>query len=599
MKMADLRRMLHVDRTNLMPAFAAVGVLLLLLAGMAMVMYNEQSYKEAKIQQIGAQSRILASTVTAALAFDDRKAAHEYVTALGADPQIQIAAVYDASGALFAGYSRAVTLSPPAAAKAERPVIRADRLIVTSPVTQGTTALGTVYMETAIDPISRRFERYGVIGLLVAMASLIFVLLGTAQGRLADANERLQQQGTDLALANENLRAQVQQRENAETALRQVQKMEAMGQLTGGIAHDFNNLLQVIMGNLEVLQRRKLLESDDAKRLVDSAIRGAERASTLTQRLLAFARRQPLNPKPIDVNKLVTGMSELLHRTLGESIRIETVLAGGIWRVAADANQVENALINLAVNARDAMPSGGKLTIETANAFLDDAYARVNEVKPGQYVVVAVSDTGTGMPKDVLQKAFEPFFTTKDVGKGSGLGLSQVYGFIKQSDGHAKIYSEPGEGTTVKLYLPRLALAEDAADAPAEPQRLPEGRSDRVVLVVEDDEDVRAHAVAILRELGYSVLEAADGRSALLILESEPGVRLLFTDIGLPEGLNGRQLADEAHRRRPELQVLYTTAYARNAIVHQGRLDPGVELITKPFTYATLASKVHAMFERG
>jgi signal transduction histidine kinase len=454
-------------------------------------------------------------------------------------------------------------------------------------------------METAIDPISRRLERYGVIGLLVAMASLMFVLLGVAQGRLADANERLRRQGADLAEANENLRAQIEQRENAESALRQMHKMEAMGQLTGGIAHDFNNLLQVIIGNLEILQRRKLLGSDDARRMVDSALRGAARASTLTQRLLAFARRQPLNPKPIDVNKLVTGMSELLHRTLGESIRIETVLAGGIWRVAADANQVENALLNLAVNARDAMPSGGRLTIETANAFLDDAYAGANDIRAGQYVVVAVSDTGMGMPKDVLQKAFEPFFTTKDVGKGSGLGLSQVYGFIKQSDGHAKIYSEPGQGTTIKLYLPRLASDADAGDTVVEPQRHPEGRSDLRVLVVEDDEDVRAHAVAILRELGYSVVEAADGPSALRVLESEPGVRLLFTDIGLPEGLNGRQLADEALRRRPELRVLYTTGYARNAIVHQGRLDPGVELITKPFTYAALASKVHAMFERA
>jgi signal transduction histidine kinase len=597
--MADIRRMLHFDRGNPMTALAASGVLLLLFAGMVMVVYNEQAYREAKTQQIGAQSRVLASTVTAALAFDDRKAAREYVNALGVDPQIQVAAVYDAKGSLFAGFSRADGRSVPATLNREQPRVRDDRLIVTTSVIQGNAIVGTVYMETAIDPISRRLERYGVIGLLVAMASLMFVLLGVAQGRLADANERLRRQGADLAEANENLRAQIEQRENAESALRQMHKMEAMGQLTGGIAHDFNNLLQVIIGNLEILQRRKLLGSDDARRMVDSALRGAARASTLTQRLLAFARRQPLNPKPIDVNKLVTGMSELLHRTLGESIRIETVLAGGIWRVAADANQVENALLNLAVNARDAMPSGGRLTIETANAFLDDAYAGANDIRAGQYVVVAVSDTGMGMPKDVLQKAFEPFFTTKDVGKGSGLGLSQVYGFIKQSDGQAKIYSEPGQGTTIKLYLPRLASDADAGDTVVEPQRHPEGRSDLRVLVVEDDEDVRAHAVAILRELGYSVVEAADGPSALRVLESEPGVRLLFTDIGLPEGLNGRQLADEALRRRPELRVLYTTGYARNAIVHQGRLDPGVELITKPFTYAALASKVHAMFERA
>jgi len=291
-------------------------------------------------------------------------------------------------------------------------------------------------------------------------------------------------------------------------------------------------------------------------------------------------------------------MSELLHRTLGESITIETVLTGGIWRVAADANQLENALLNLAVNARDAMEAGGKLTIETGNAFLDEAYAQANEVKPGQYVLIAVTDTGTGMPDDVRAKAFEPFFTTKDVGKGSGLGLSQVYGFIKQSDGHAKIYSERGEGTTIKLYLPRLTTSGDGVQADVEQPVLPLGSTDRLVLVVEDDADVRSHAVAILHELGYQVLEAADGPTALRTLEAQPEIKLLFTDVGLPGGLNGRQLADEARRRDPSLLVLFTTGYARNAIVHQGRLDPGVELITKPFTFAALARKVNAIFEQ-
>ena len=582
-----------------MTAFAAAGVLLIVLAGMVMVIYNEQSYKETQIQRVQAQNRILASTVSAALVFDDRKAAHEYVNALAVDPQIRIAAVYDARGALFAGYSRAEGRPVPATVEEKGSLIEGDQLVVTTPVQQGNALLGTVYMRTAIEPISRRFERYGVIGLLVAMGSLIFILLGVAQGRLRDANEQLQRQGQDLARANENLRTQIEQREFAETTLRQVQKMEAMGQLTGGIAHDFNNLLQVIIGNIEVLQRRNLVPDDAARRMILSMARSAERAATLTQRLLAFARRQPLDPKPIDVNKLVTGMSELLHRTLGESMRIETVLAGGIWRVAADANQLENAILNLAVNARDAMPSGGKLTIETANAFLDETYANAHDVKPGQYVVVCVSDTGTGMGKDVLQKAFEPFFTTKDVGKGSGLGLSQVYGFIKQSDGHAKIYSEPGEGTTVKLYLPRLTTAADGPETVMEPKSFPAGSIDRQILVVEDDEDVRSHAVAMLRELGYSVLEAADGPRALRMLESQPGVRLLFTDVGLPGALNGRQLADRARENHPDLLVLFTTGYARNAIVHQGRLDPGVELITKPFTSAALATKVHRMLERG
>ena len=486
-KMIDLRTILGMDRANFMPAVAAAGILVLVLAGAVMVMYNEQAYKEAKTQQVEAQSRILATTVTAALAFDDRKAAQEYVKALAVDPQILVAAVYDARGMLLAGYARTPGVPVPASIHAARPTIEEHELFVSAPVAQGTTALGTVYLQAAIDPISRRFERYAVLALLVTMASLIFVLLGVAQRRLAEVNEQLRHQGLDLTDANEKLRAQIEQRENAEAALRQVQKMEAMGQLTGGIAHDFNNLLQVIIGNLEVLQRRNLVANDDARRMVASAVRGAERASTLTQRLLAFARRQPLDPKPVDVNKLVTGMSDLLHRTLGETVRIETVLTGGIWRVAVDANQLENALLNLAVNARDAMEGGGKLTIETANALLDEAYARASEIEPGQYVLIAVTDTGAGMPDDVLAKAFDPFFTTKDVGKGSGLGLSQVYGFIKQSEGHAKIYSEPGNGTTIKLYLPRLVTAGDAVDTFADVSTLPAGNTGRVVLVVEDD----------------------------------------------------------------------------------------------------------------
>jgi signal transduction histidine kinase/ActR/RegA family two-component response regulator len=590
--------MLRFDRANVMTAIAAAGVLLLLLAGARIVMYNEVSYKEAKAQQVEAQSRVLASTVTAALAFDDRKAAREYVNALAVDPQIQAVAVYDARGHLFAAYARDGEHALPAATAVSDPRLDGDVLKVTVPVAQGRNTLGSVYLETAIDPISRRLERYAIIALLVSMASLIFVLLGLAQRRLAEANERLRRQGIDLAEANENLLAQIAQRESVEGALRQAQKMEAMGQLTGGIAHDFNNLLQVILGNLELLQRRKLVADDEANRMVASAVRGAERAATLTQRLLAFARRQPLDPRPLDVNKLVQGMSDLLHRSLGEAIRVETVLAGGIWRVAVDANQLENALLNLAVNARDAMAGTGKLTIETANVHLDEPYAQANEVRPGQYVMIAVSDSGSGMTPEVTAKAFEPFFTTKDVGKGSGLGLSQVYGFIKQSEGHAKIYSEPGDGTTVKLYLPRLAGAASGERVAVGAPALPAGREDRRILVVEDDEDVRTHAVTMLKELGYTVLEAADAESALRLFDAHPDVRLLFTDVGLPGGRNGRELADALRRRNPELAVLFTTGYARNAIVHHGRLDPGVDLITKPFTFAALANKVHAMFER-
>jgi CheY-like chemotaxis protein len=297
------------------------------------------------------------------------------------------------------------------------------------------------------------------------------------------------------------------------------------------------------------------------------------------------------------VNKLVTGMSDLLRRTIGESVWIETVLAGGLWPTMADGNQLENALINLAVNARDAMPDGGKLTIETANAHLDEAYARMHdEVEVGQYVGIFVSDTGIGMTPETVAQAFEPFFTTKEVGQGTGLGLSQVYGFIKQSGGHVKIYSEVGEGTTIKLYLPRYRGAEGLADDETGAHELPRGRSE-LVLVVEDDPDVRDYTVEIVSDLGYSVLSARDGASALRVLDSHREITLLFTDVGLPGGMNGRQLAEQALRRHPRLKVLYTTGYARNAIVHQGRLDPGVEVVFKPFTYSDLAAKIRQVLD--
>jgi PAS domain S-box-containing protein len=384
--------------------------------------------------------------------------------------------------------------------------------------------------------------------------------------------------------------------ERAKEQLAQAQKMEGIGQLTGGVAHDFNNLLTVIIGNLESLQRglqMPALDGDRLARSVENAMRGAQRAASLTQRLLAFSRRQPLDPKPVDAGRLVIGMSELLRRTLGEQVAIETVLAGGLWRVLADPNQLEIGILNLAVNARDAMPTGGKLTIETANAYLDEAYAAAQtEVLPGQYVVISISDTGSGMTKEVQAHAFEPFYTTKDIGHGTGLGLSQVYGFVKQSGGHVKIYSEVGLGTTVKLYLPRLLSEEGSIALPETAPPPPRSAGAQTILVVEDDDDVRANTTGIVRELGYTVLEAPLAATALHLLERHPEIKLLFTDIGLPGGMNGRQLADAARKIRPDLKVLFTTGYARNAIVHDGRLDPGVVLIPKPFTYAAVAAKL-------
>ncbi len=408
------------------------------------------------------------------------------------------------------------------------------------------------------------------------------------------------EQGSVIAIMPEAVETTA--RREAETALRQAQKMEGIGQLTGGIAHDFNNLLTIIVGNLETLQRHIKLpvpKIANLDRMADGAMRGAQRAVSLTQRLLAFSRQQPLDPKPVDIGRLVSGMSDLLRRTIGEQIAVETVLAGGLWRTNIDANQLEMAIINLAVNARDAMPDGGKLTIETSNASLDEAYATAQpEVISGQYVMLALTDNGIGMSRETLAMAFEPFFTTKDVGHGTGLGLSQVYGFVKQSGGHVKAYSEPGEGTTIRIYLPRLlAAAEEEAPEPA--SAVARGLSGETILVVEDEEDVRAHTVGILTELGYTVLEAANGAAALDRIERRPEIRLLFTDVGLPGGMNGRQLADAARQRRPGLKVLFTTGYARNAIVHEGRLDPGVDLVTKPFSYAALAGKIRDVLDAG
>jgi len=404
--------------------------------------------------------------------------------------------------------------------------------------------------------------------------------------QLLELNERL-----ELRVAEE-----VAERTKAQDALRQSQKMEAVGQLTGGIAHDFNNMLAVVVGSLDLLTRRMGDADPRERRYVDAAMDGARRAAQLTQRLLAFSRQQPLKPEPIDANKLVAGMSDLLRHALPD-IQPETVLAGGLWRTFADPNQLENVILNLAVNARDAMAYGGKLTIETANCHLDARYAAGHlGVPAGQYVMIAVSDTGSGMPEDVIAKAFDPFFTTKEVGRGTGLGLSQVYGFVKQSGGHVKIYSEIGQGTTVKVYLPRLLGPVAEVEGAQTDSTLPLGESQEVILVVEDEPGVRQFSVDALTELGYRVLEANGAAAALKLIDTHPDIALMFTDVVMPE-VNGRKLADEARQRRPNLKVLFTTGYTRNAVVHNGVLDPGVHLIGKPFTVEELATAVRLVIE--
>ncbi len=407
-------------------------------------------------------------------------------------------------------------------------------------------------------------------GVLVAA---VFLMAGFGALALSDAWRRINQlHATNLTLEREQA-----ERAAVDAQVRQLQKMEAIGKLTGGIAHDFNNMLAVIIGSLEIV-RRRLADSGQSAILksIDNAAEGANRAATLTSRLLAFSRQQPLEPVVLDANKLVGGISEMLRRTISETISVETVLSGGLWRIFADPAQLESALVNLTVNARDAMPAGGKLTVETANTELDERYAAAHsEVKPGQYVMISVTDTGTGMPVDVVERAFDPFYTTKGPGKGTGLGLSQVFGFVKQSTGHIKIYSELGHGTTVKIYLPRFIGEVRAQSEREHIQSLPLGKADTIVLVVEDEATVRNMTVSSLRELGYTVIHAASAEEALPLLESQPNISLLLTDIVLP-GLNGRQLADRALSRTPRLKVLYTTGYTRNAIIHNGMVDPGL-----------------------
>ena len=384
----------------------------------------------------------------------------------------------------------------------------------------------------------------------------------------------------------------------AEEALRQSQKMEAVGQLTGGIAHDFNNLLAGIMGNLELIERRiEQGRLEAIPRHVQSAQGAAKRAAALTQRLLAFSRRQTLDPKPVNVNRLVGGMDDLIRRTVGPAVEMEVVGAGGLWPVLVDPYQLENALLNLCINARDAMPDGGRLTIESANKWLDERAAKERELPPGQYVSLCVTDTGTGMPPEVIERVFDPFFTTKPLGEGTGLGLSMIYGFVRQSGGQVRIYSEVGDGTTMCLYFPRhLGSVDEGAAEDGDAAARPDGHGE-TVLVIDDEATVRALLLDVLTDSGYHVIEAQDGPSGLRLLQSEARIDLLITDVGLPGGMNGRQVADAGRQLRPELRVLFITGYAENAVIGHGHLGHGMQIITKPFTIEAVATKVRDILD--
>jgi signal transduction histidine kinase/ActR/RegA family two-component response regulator len=410
----------------------------------------------------------------------------------------------------------------------------------------------------------------------------------------------------DLRERSEALAQETRERKEAQAILVQTQKMESIGLLAGGVAHDFNNLMTIVIGNLDSAERRLARFPPEGGAAITqpiaAALQGARRAASLTQRLLAFSRQQVLTPQQVDLNRLVGSISDLLTRTVGETIAIETIHGSGLWPTFVDPSQLENAIVNLVVNARDAMPKGGQITIETANAFLDEAYCRqFGDVTPGQYVLLSVTDSGTGILPENLSRVFEPFFTTKSASARTGLGLAMIHGFVKQSRGHVRIYSEVGHGTTVKIYLPRMEGAARIESAPParreEGAQIPRARPGEVVLVVEDDDDVRDSTVVLLEDLGYSALAARDGVEALAQLRKAARIDILFTDVVLPQGMNGRMLSQEAASLRPDLPVLFTTGYARNAIIHDGRLDPGVQFIAKPYTQEEIAHKLRSVID--
>ncbi|MDP3492037.1 MAG: CHASE3 domain-containing protein [Hyphomonadaceae bacterium] len=439
------------------------------------------------------------------------------------------------------------------------------------------------------------FAMSGALAVLASLAVIVIWFRDRSRSMKALRSAFAEQEATVFSLrqSQDVVARESAARSAAEAQLRQVHKMEAIGQLTGGVAHDFNNMLAVIMSAITLSRKRMAKGDSNIAPMLDAAMDAANRAAKLTSRLLAFSRQQPLAPETLDANKFVANITDLLQRTLGENIEIETVLAGGLWRISADSSQLENAILNLAVNARDAMKGDGKLTLETANTSLDDDYARSHsDVVAGQYVMIAVTDTGTGMTPDVIERAFDPFFTTKPLGSGTGLGLSQVFGFVKQSGGNVKIYSEPGRGTTVKIYLPRFFGEHVEVSRPViDMDKLRAQHSNETILVVEDEARLREVTCTGLRDLGYNVLEAPDGAEALKVLASRPEIQCLFTDIVMP-GMTGRQLADAALVQKPNLKVLYTTGYTRNAVVHNGVLDPGVNFLPKPFTLDQLALKL-------
>ena len=563
---------------------ALVSAVLLVLAGLGLTAYSAQIERAERAEQAEAQARILAASVAGDLAFDDVHGARDYLNALLVNQAIEGAAIYDNRGKLFAQAARPGQAVPPQGLS-RRTVFDGVHLIVATPAEQQGEPMGSVYLRTAVEPAGRRFARFGGIALLAALAALAIFVLTAAHGAVTRANEALKDRANDLAIANEALTREMEERAKAEEALRQGQKMEALGKLTGGVAHDFNNLLMVASGGLELLDRTE--DPDRRRKLKDGIREAVDRGSRLTRQLLAFSRRSPLNAEVVNLGQRLDSLRVLLDRSLREDISVRISWPTNLWPVEIDPGEFDVALLNIAVNARDAMPKGGEIRIAARNlAGLD------RDDLSGDFVELTVTDQGEGMPAEIASQVFEPFFTTKAVGQGTGLGLSQVYGFVRASGGRATIHSEIGEGTTITLLFPRATTATPAVDQIAsEPAKvLPEGK-DRRILLVDDDDSVAAAVEAMLEELGYGVVRAADALSALSALDRDRRFDIVLSDMVMPGDMNGIELAREITRRYEDLPVVLSTGYSDAAAA---AVREHVRLLAKPYRLEALAAELNA-----
>ena len=567
------------------PVAAIAGAAALLIAGVLMGLVSETSYRSQRLHEATVQANILAASLAAPLAFDDRQAAQEYVNALSANADLQAAGVYDETGKLTARFGRRGA-RPPATAPPLELSYDHRRAEVVVPVVQGGARLGVVYLRSNADPIYAALVRHTGVTLLVVMAFLFVVVLGKAQATLRRANIELEARAGELSDANRELQVQMEERERAEDALRQSQKMEAIGQLTGGVAHDFNNILMVASSGLDLLDRTS--DPDRRQSLKDGIRQAVDRGASLTRQLLAISRRTALQPQVIDLKGQIESMRMLLDRSLREDISIALDFADDLWPVEIDPSQLEVALLNIAVNARDAMPSGGLITVQARNieGLADGELG-------GDYVRLSIVDEGQGMPRETLRRIFEPFFTTKGVGKGTGLGLAQVYGFTRASGGDVRVDSEPGAGTTVSLYLPRSAKALAPVAGPGADRPMPSHRGEQHgrVLLVEDEDSVASLVAEMLKELGYDTFRAATAAAALRLLERERDFVLVFSDMVMPGRMSGMDLAREVTQRRPDLPVVLTTGFSEAAA--QAR-EQGYRLLMKPYRIEALASALEA-----